>query len=195
MRQLQHSHSPNLLPTTYTYHLQPFYITGNNWNGPTVDQLTVNWSGSRTKSSEFSGHKPTYVLDDFENVIWSDGTMVQLETHWRHCYRKEGENPRPKPWPKHPVRVHVWAGISKKGATKACIFEGIMNAMLYCDILDKTLLPFIKEKFPAPAIHRFMQDNDPKHTSHTAQDYFTRSGIDWWKTPAESPDMKTCGTN
>lgn len=34
-----------------------------------------------------------------------------------------------------------------------------------------------------------MQDNDPKHTSRLAQDYYTRSGINWWKTPAESPDM------
>ena len=29
--------------------------------------------------------------DDFDNVIWSDETTVQLETHRRHCYRKEGE--------------------------------------------------------------------------------------------------------
>ena len=63
--------------------------------------------------------------DDFENVIWSDETTVQLETHRRHCYRKEGEKPNPKPRPKHPVKVHVWAGISKKGATEVCVFEGI----------------------------------------------------------------------
>ena len=28
-----------------------------------------------------------------------------------------------------------------------------------------------------------MQDNDPKHTSRKAQE-----GVNWWKTPAESPD-------
>lgn len=55
---------------------------------------------------------------DFENVIWSDESPVQLETHRRHCYRKEGEKPHPKPRAKHPTKVHVWAGISKKGATK-----------------------------------------------------------------------------
>ena len=35
--------------------------------------------------------------DSFDNVIWSDETTVQLETHHRHCYRKTGEKPRLKP--------------------------------------------------------------------------------------------------
>ena len=32
-------------------------------------------------------------------------------------------------------------------------------------------------------------DNDPKHTSKYAQDYYQRAGINGWKTPAESPDL------
>ena len=61
---------------------------------------------------------------NFDNVVWTDETTVQLETHKRYCYRKEGEQPRPKPRAKHPVKVHVWAGISKEGATEVCVFEG-----------------------------------------------------------------------
>ena len=66
-----------------------------------------------------------------------------------------------------------------------CIFEKIITAPLYCEILKHTLLPFIEEKFP----HRFMQDNDPKHTSRVAQQFFTAHNINWWRTPPESPDM------
>ena len=31
---------------------------------------------------------------------------------------------------KHPVKVHVWAGISWQGATGVCVFERKMNAPL-----------------------------------------------------------------
>ena len=54
-------------------------------------------------------------------------TSVQLECHQRHSFRKKGQPPKLKPRPKHPVKVHVWAGISKKGATQVCIFEGKMD--------------------------------------------------------------------
>ena len=56
-----------------------------------------------------------------------------------------------------------------------------MKAPLYVEILEKTLLPFLHEVFPHG--HRFMQDNDPKHTSRRAQAFFED-----WKTPPESPD-------
>ena len=49
---------------------------------------------------------------------------------------------------KHPTKVHVWAGISLRGATGACIFDGIMDAELYIQILDRTLVPFLREAFP-----------------------------------------------
>ena len=87
---------------------------------------------------------------------------------------------------KHPVKVHLWAGISLRGATGICIFDGIMNALLYIDILDQTLLPYIQEVYPEK--HRFMQDNDPKHTSRAAAAFMEEHGVTWWKTPAESPD-------
>ena len=61
-----------------------------------------------------------------------------------------------------------------------------MNAPVYIDILDQALLPFLREVYPEG--HRFMQDNDPKHTSKAAQKFMEQNSINWWKTPAESPD-------
>jgi len=80
----------------------------------------------------------------------------------------------------------VWAGISRQGATKICIFEGILAADLSCKILESYLFPFINVHLPD---HCFMQDNDPKHTSRAAKTFFEENGINWWQTPLESPDL------
>lgn len=124
--------------------------------------------------------------DDFHDVIWSDETTVQLESHRRFCCRKKGQKPRYKPRPKHPTKVHVWAGKSWNGNTKVCIFDGIMNAEMYVDILSRCLVPFCQQVYPGG--HRFMQENDPKHTSRRAQKFFEDNNINWWRTPPESPD-------
>ena len=130
-----------------------------------------------------------HLNDNFDDVIWSDESSIQLDCHRRYCCRKEGEKPRPKPRPEHPTKVHVWAGISKREPTGICIFEGIMDAPFFCSILRRTLLPFLQKTFPAPNSHRFMQDNDPKHCSRMAQSFYGEVGINWWRTPAESPDL------
>lgn len=62
-----------------------------------------------------------------------------------------------------------------------------MAAPLYIHILDQTLLPFIANVMPDG--HRFMADNDPKHTSKLAQEYLKEKKVNWWRTPAESPDL------
>ena len=73
-----------------------------------------------------------------------------------------------------------------RGPTGLCIFEGKMDAELYVEILRTTLKPFIDEVYPDS--HRLFQDNDPKHTSRLAKKFFEDNAINWWKTPAESPD-------
>ena len=67
------------------------------------------------------------------------------------------------------------------------MFSGIMNATRYSDILSASLVPFLKEMYPHG--HRLYQDNDPKHTNKYIQRYFEANGVNWWKSPAESPDL------
>ena len=140
----------------------------------------------KTRKKGWNGNVLTCTI----TLTMLSGVMKQLSSlkHRRHCHQKLGEKLRSKPRAKHPTKVPVWAGISRKGTTQVCIFEGIMAAPLYCEILQQTLLPFIQEHFP-PTTHRFKQDNDPKHTSRIAQQFYMDSYINWWKTSAESPDM------
>ena len=126
--------------------------------------------------------------EQFDNVIFTDECSVQLDSHGRLCFCKEKEVRKIKPKPKHPTKVHIWGGISKRGTTELVIFKGIMKAEHYCTILQDGLLPFISRHFPE-GDYRFQQDNDPKHTSRLAKSYMKDHSINWWKTPAESPDL------
>ena len=129
--------------------------------------------------------------DTFNNVIFSDECSISLQAYRRTCFRMVNEPTKWKLKPKHPIKVHVWGGISRSGATKICMFDGIMDADLFCSILETTLVPFISEKLPD---HHFKKDNDPKHTSRQAQAFFEEHEINWWRTPPESPDLnRTCG--
>ena len=88
----------------------------------------------------------------------------------------------------YPCTILNWnSPISLKGTAKLCIFDGIMDSPLYVNILETTLLPFLARNFPTS--HRFMADNDPKHTSKLAQQFLKEKQVNWWRTPAESPDL------
>ena len=103
--------------------------------------------------------------ETFDNVIFTDETTIQLEQHSRVCFRKTYHPRTLKPHPKHSVKIHVWGGISKKGATRPVMFTGNMNARRLKQILQAGLVPFINEKFP---------------------DIFEEEGIFWWPTPPRS---------
>ena len=67
-----------------------------------------------------------------------------------------------------------------------------MDACLCTEILGGTLLPFIQSRMPDSHCLRqdcLMQDNDPKHTSRYAQNFYEEVRINWWKSPPESPDL------
>ena len=125
--------------------------------------------------------------EKFQNIVFTDECTVQLERHSRLCFRKQRQYRVLKPRAKHPVKLHVWGGISSRGATSIVMFSGIMDAPRYQQILEAGLLPFLSECFPDG--HRFQQDNDPKHCSNHIGKFFTEQGVVWWRTPPESPDL------
>lgn len=125
--------------------------------------------------------------EEFRDVIFTDETTVQLEQHSRICFRKRLQPRLLKQRAKHPIKIHVWGGISLRGATRVIMFSGIINAPRLAVVLEAGLLPFIQEHFPDG--HRLYQDNDPKHASQHIEDFFEQHNVNWWPTPPESPDL------
>lgn len=102
--------------------------------------------------------------ETFDDVLFTDESTIWLEQHGKICFTKDGLPPKPKPKSKHPFKVHIWAGISKRGATPVLIFTGIMRKEFYVkEIMENVLLPFTQRVFRNG--YRFQQDNDPKHKS------------------------------
>jgi hypothetical protein len=68
--------------------------------------------------------------------------------------------------------LNVWgAFIGGKVGPLHRVF-GNMDAVMFCDIIDYTLLPWARVNCPVG--WTYQQDNDPKHTSRLAKDLFKR---------------------
>ena len=84
----------------------------------------------------------------------------------------------------------VWGCMGWNGVGVLTEVQGIMNADQYCDILEGGVMESF-EKLEMPEGERmFQQDNDPKHTSKKATQWFEDNAIEVMVWPAQSPDIK-----
>ena len=82
-------------------------------------------------------------------------------------------------------KVHVWAGISKRGRTTIIIFEGILDSNGFILLLKKGLIPFINDYYPD--WYRLYMDNDSKHNSFITKNFLERNFINRLNAPPNSP--------
>jgi len=79
--------------------------------------------------------------------MFTDECTVQLEHHSHIYFRKKLQPCVLKQRAKHPMKIHIWEGISARGALSIVMFTNIMNACHLAVILKLVSLPFIEERF------------------------------------------------
>ena len=149
----------------------------------------------RKQRLDFAQKYANWTVEDFKRVIWSDETKINrlgsdgLKWTWRK--------------PQHAIQdYHVqgtfkhgggslmfWGCMTWNGAGQACKIEGTLDSTLYCEILSDNLLGTADYFQMDRDYFVFQQDNDPKHTSRLAKDWFNQNRVNLMDWPPQSPDM------
>ncbi|KAJ4934943.1 hypothetical protein JOQ06_007723 [Pogonophryne albipinna] len=132
--------------------------------------------------------------EDWENVIWSDETKIELfgKNSTRRVWRRKNAELHPKntiPTVKHGGgNIMLWACFSAKGPGRLIRVKERMNGAMYREILSDNLLPSAR----ALKMKRgwvFQHDNDPKHTTRATKEWLRKKHFKVLESPSQSPDL------
>lgn len=133
--------------------------------------------------------------DDWKQVIWSDESKINRlgSDGIKYTWKKKGEGLLDREIIGTKKfgggNIMVWGCMGWEGVGDMIYVEGRMDADQYVGILDDGLLSSV-EKFGMDVEDIiFQQDNDPKHTSKKAKQWFEDQEIQLLEWPAQSPDL------
>lgn len=143
---------------------------------------------------EFAQEHKSWPASKWRNILWSDESKIELfgSSGSRKYVRRPPNmeyNPRftTKTVKHGGAKVMVWGSFSYGAVGPIYLIEGIMDQKVYVRILEEVMLPYATWNMPLKLI--FQQDNDPKHTSTSAKEWFRVNGIELMRWPAQSPDL------
>lgn len=148
---------------------------------------------NRRHRVKFAKEHLHWTSEDWMKVLWSDESKSMMFGSDGIKFVRREVNKKYDPRYQLPTVKHgggnimVWGCFSRDSIGPLHRIEGIMDGPKYVDIIKKHMLPHAKSKMPRGWI--FQQDNDPKHTSNVAKNFFTSKKIrvlDW---PSQSPDL------
>ena len=143
----------------------------------------------KTRRLEFAKKHIGCISKDWSKVIWSDESKFNLFSSEGIQYIRRPKNVRYMvPTVKHGGgNVMVWGCFSHDMVGPLIQVNGIMDGMSSVDIVARHMLPHAKSKMPRGRV--FQQDNDPKHRSRVAKQFFLKKNVLELVYPSQSPDL------
>ena len=150
----------------------------------------------RQQHLKFAQYHENWTLEDWKRVLWTDETKInRIGSDGKvYVWKQQGEPVSDRtttPTVKHGGgnNLMVWGCMGWNGVGKLIEVQGNMDAVQYCEILEEGVEESIESLEMAKDKWYFQQDNDPKHTSKKADQWFSDNNIIPMKWPAQSPDL------
>ena len=102
-----------------------------------------------------------------------------------HVWRKPGTIPTVK---HGGGSIMLWGFLFEAGIGRLVRIKGKMNGAKYREIFDENLLQSAQDLRLGQRF-AFQQDNDPKHTAKTTQDWLRDKSLNVLQWPSQSPDL------
>ena len=136
-------------------------------------------SRHRRNRLDFAIAHQDWTLDDWRRVIWSDETKInRFQSDGRQwIWKGPGEGVLVDREIQGIIKsgggsLMMWGCMTWEGIGFCCKIDGRMDKELYTQILEEELQQTLDHYGLTPAEVIFQQDNDPKHTSKMATNWF-----------------------
>jgi transposase len=149
----------------------------------------------RKKCLAWAQRYKEWTVEDWKRVIWSDETKInRIGSDGRQWVWKQAGQGLTVREVQGTLKfgggnIMVWGCMGWEGVGQLAEVEGRMNADQYVEILENHLLPSMEESGIPLEDLIFQQDNDPKHTSRTANKWMEDHEITVLDWPPNSPDV------
>jgi transposase len=159
--------SPIKKPCLTRKHIDRRYQISMSWINMGIEKIkTIIFSDESKFNLFYSDNKPS---------VWREPRAGLKSEHINHTVKYGGKS------------VVAWGCFSYYGVGRLVFIDGNMDAPHYVCILADNLFASASEMGLNEFI--FQQDNDPKHTSRLAMNFFRERNIDLLPWPSQSPDM------